>query len=135
MHEYQIPGQLTHFVGRSRERTEIVGKLKDPNCRLLTLVGPGGIGKTSLSLKIARNELGNFEHGVRFVRLQSVAASERIALAITDELDLPLKGAQEPKQILLDYFRGKAILLIQDNYEHLIDSQGLNLITEILDMT
>ncbi|GAG97641.1 unnamed protein product, partial [marine sediment metagenome] len=61
---HNLPPQLTPFVGREDELPEIVKRLDDPGCRLLTLVGPGGIGKTRLAIKAASEKIGEFAHGI-----------------------------------------------------------------------
>jgi predicted ATPase len=85
---HNLPTQLTSFIGRTHELAEIVGLLDKPDCRLLTLVGPGGMGKTRLALQAAeilRNRGDNFESGsaafpdgVYFIALQSLASPEFI---------------------------------------------------------
>jgi hypothetical protein len=69
---HNLPGQPTLFVGRTDELAEITGRLANPACRLLTLVGPGGIGKTRLAIQAASDMLPNFANGVYFVSLQPI---------------------------------------------------------------
>jgi predicted ATPase/DNA-binding NarL/FixJ family response regulator len=115
----------TPFVGRLRELTEIASRLNDPNCRLLTLVGPGGIGKTRLALESARQ----FPEAY-FVPLQPLTSSDFIISALADAIGFQFYSGSDPKQQLLDYLREKSWLLVLDNFEQLLD--GATLLSEIL---
>src|SRR3954454_6576346 len=100
-----LPPQATPFVGRSEELAEIAALLADPNCRLLTLVGPGGIGKTRLALEAARPL--TFSNGIYFVALQPLSSPDLIVPAIADALQFQFYSGGEPQQQLLDYLREK----------------------------
>ncbi len=126
-----LPFQPTAFVGRTTELAEIDALLGDPACRLLTLVGPGGIGKTRLAMRVAVDCAEQFDDGVYFVPLQSLDSSEFIVSAIADVLSFPFSPGVDPKQQLIQYLREKALLLVLDNFEHLLD--GAELLTEILE--
>jgi len=125
-----LPVHLTPFVGREAVLAEIAERLGDPDCRLLTLVGPGGCGKTRLALKAAEAQLDNYPHGVFFVRLAPLQSVEAIVPTVAKSLDFFFRVEGEPKQQLLDYLHQKAMLLIMDNFEHLLEDAGL--VTEIL---
>ncbi|MBN1810736.1 MAG: tetratricopeptide repeat protein [Anaerolineae bacterium] len=114
----------TPFVGREVELTEIAELLANPNCRLVTLFGPGGIGKTRLALQVAADHLGVFEDGVAFVPLAHVDALAHLAPAIAGALDLPFHSDQDPKEQLLNYLRQKELLLVLDNLEHILECTG-----------
>jgi predicted ATPase/DNA-binding SARP family transcriptional activator len=125
-----LPTPLTPFVGRQHELAELARLLADPAARLITLVGPGGIGKTRLALQSAADQRGLFAHGVAFIPLAAVVAAERIVPAITEALGCTLYGSSEPKVQLLHYLHEKQLLLVLDNVEQLLD--GVGLMIEIL---
>jgi predicted ATPase/DNA-binding SARP family transcriptional activator/Tfp pilus assembly protein PilF len=123
---HNLPIQPTPFVGRAEELAEIRHLLlDDAECRILTLVGPGGIGKTRLALRAAEEALGAFPHGIYLVPLASVGSPELLVPAIADALMITFQGRSDPKTQLLNYLREKAVLLLLDNLEHLLDGAGL----------
>ncbi len=120
-----LPFQPTPFIGRQAELTTIASLLTDPACRLLTLFGPGGVGKTRLALEVAAQQANAFADGVAFVALASVSSPNQIAHAIGDVLDLDFSGPTSPGDLLLDHLRDRNMLLVLDNFEHLLDSSAL----------
>ena len=128
---HNLPTQTTSFIGREDELAEIKRLLLDePDCRLLNLVGPGGIGKTRLAIATATQVLGEFPHGAYFVSLAPVGEVEDIVPAIAAALKLTFYGQAEPKTQLLDHLQAKKLLLLVDNFEHLLN--GVYLLSEIL---
>jgi predicted ATPase/class 3 adenylate cyclase len=115
-----LPIQLTSFIGRERELREAKGRLE--SARLLTLIGPGGTGKTRLTLQLAADVLPNFADGVWFVELAPLADPALIlqtiasVLGVREQLGMPLID------IVINYLRTKKLLLILDNCEHLVES-------------
>lgn len=127
---HQLPAQTTPLVGRATELALITRYLADPACRCLTLVGPGGIGKTRLALEAAAAQGGRFLQGVTFVPLAGVSGPEFMPAAIAAALHLSLDGQTEPAQHLLTYLQNREMLLLLDNLEHLL--AGRTLLADIL---
>jgi predicted ATPase/DNA-binding SARP family transcriptional activator len=128
---HNLPVQSTRFIGRAQLLVEIRECFRNPDCRLLTLAGPGGCGKTRLALEAAATLLDDFEHGVFFVSLAPLQSARAIVPTVAQAIGLSFYGAAggerevEPRQQLLDYLRHKRMLLILDNFEHLLDGAGL----------
>jgi len=125
-----LPFQPTTFLGRVTELAEIDALLSDPACRLLTFVGPGGIGKTRLALEAATRQMERFQDGVVFVALASVGTPNQIVSAIGSSLNLSSSGQGDPRGQLLTYLRKRHTLLLLDNFEHLLERAEI--VSEIL---
>lgn len=123
-----LHAQVTSFIGRHRELIAIKQSLE--GSRLMTLTGIGGAGKTRLALQVAMEVLLDFSDGVYFVPLTSVSTVDGVIWAIAEHLDFQFNSFGEPFAQLLDYFREKTLLLVLDNFDHLLASAGV--ITEIL---
>lgn len=121
-----LPTAMTGLVGRTREVAELVVLLARPDCRLITLIGPGGIGKTRLALEVARQAQG-FAHGVWFVPLAPVAEPELLVTAIARALDFTFDDQADATTQLINYLRKQRALLILDNMEHLLAGAALAL--------
>lgn len=123
----QIPATVTAFVGRAAECAQIVERLRAPGCRLLTITGAGGIGKTRLAIEALRQLQATnaelFTDGVVFVSLASLPPHEQhadlIATAIASAAGVALAGAEPPLTQVAQYLHEKALLLALDNCEHL----------------
>lgn len=127
---HNLPEQVTPFVGRASEVATIVERLHDPACQLLTLIGPGGSGKTRLAWQAASQSVGAFLNGVFFVSLAALDHPDLLAPAIAHALHFDFHGQSDLKTELLNYLRDKEVLLVLDNFEHLIDASPL--VIEIL---
>ena len=130
---HNLPSQPTPFIGRSADLAALDTLFADPNTRLVTIVAAGGMGKTRLALAWAERvaEVGDSTHGVFFINLAPLSEAEQIVPALADGLDFQLQGGERsPRQQLLDYLRHKQMLLLFDNFEHLLD--GVDLLSDIL---
>ncbi len=125
-----LPIPATPFVGRVEELSSIAALLADPNCRLLTLVGSGGIGKTRIALQAVEQIAAHFAHGSYFVSLAPIAASDLVDLTLASSIGLLLHKSDSPRAQIIDYLCGRELLLILDNFEHLMGA--VDFIMEIL---
>jgi predicted ATPase len=115
-----LPPQTTGFVGRQVELAEVSAALT--RSRLVTIVGTGGVGKTRLAMRVAAQSTGRFPDGVHLVELSAVRDSLLLASTVAASLGLPAEGARPQLAAVLDYLRERALLLILDTCEHLIDA-------------
>jgi len=123
-----LPAEPTPFVGRRDELVEIQRYLVETS--LLTLTGPGGIGKTRLALKVAEDATDDFADGSFFVSLAPIRSVEHLIQTIAEAVKFPLATHEDPQYQLLRYLRKKQLLLVMDNFEHLLDGAGI--VSEIL---
>ncbi len=141
--KHNLPFQTIPFVGRESLEDEIEHNLKNPVCRLLTLTGPGGSGKSRLAIEVARKHLKEFPGGVYFVRLAACKSVTEIVPLIAKVLGLTFSAHKESgiqsesvlnvpvKQQLLGYLHDKTMLIVVDNFEHLLN--GVDLLIDILE--
>jgi predicted ATPase len=143
---HNLPQQPTPFIGREEELDALDILLADPKTRLITIVGPGGMGKTRLSLASAERQLAQtavFPHGVFFIHLAHIQTADKMIPAIARALKLSLDSGwqdnrpdrmpsdtRSAQDQLLDYLRHKQLLLVLDNFEHVLE--GAALVSEIL---
>ena len=126
---HNLPTDVTLFVGRESELRTLTELLSAPDCRLLTITGPGGIGKTRLSLQVAAHFIRpasltlpqqNFADGVYFISLTSSDTAENVVAALTDILGFTFYDEGNARQQLLDALQNRQVLLVLDNVEHLV---------------
>jgi predicted ATPase/DNA-binding SARP family transcriptional activator len=126
---HNLPSQTTSFVGRDREMRAVVRLLQEPDCRLLTLLGPGGIGKTRLSLQaasfLADEQETWFCDGVFQVPLASALSMEELIPTIAEAVGFSFSGSRTPDDQMIAYLKNKEMLLVLDNLEHLAGDSGL----------
>ena len=125
-----LPAQTTSFIGREKEMDAVLASLP-LKTRLLTLVGTGGTGKTRLSMEAGARLIGTFPDGVWFVELAPVSDASRILSSVTEAIGVREEPGRPLHDTLIDALRGKRILLILDNCEHLAGAVA-SLVTEIL---
>ncbi len=113
-----LPVQTTSFVGREKQLEEVKRLLE--NARLLTLMGTGGTGKTRLALETGAQVIHDFRDGVWLVELALIAEADRVVEAIASAVDVREEPDRPLHTTLINYLRGKSLLLLIDNCEHLI---------------
>ena len=124
-----LPTQLTSFVGRQADVAEAKRLLR--GTRLLTLTGPGGIGKTRLSLQLAADVVQDFRDGVYFVPLSAVQDPGLVPSVIVNTLGVAVTGNRNPLDAAIDYLRDRDVLLVLDNYEQLLPD-GAAVVSDLL---
>ena len=133
---HNLPAQPTRFVGREAELDLLAQWLADPSCRMITLVGPGGVGKTRVALAAAEQQASNFLDGVTFLALARVNpasvddAGILLITALVDALGLSSSRQQSPREHLLAHLTNQERLLVLDNFELLLG--GVDVLVEIV---
>jgi predicted ATPase len=115
-----LPAPLTGFVGRERELASLRARLRDPEVHLLTLTGPGGVGKTRLAVEVATRLVDAFPDGVVFVDLAPLSHPDHLVPAIARALGLRDLGERPVREGVYERLRPRRVLLLLDNFEHLL---------------
>ncbi|MBL8147654.1 MAG: AAA family ATPase [Anaerolineae bacterium] len=126
---FAVPTFPAPLVGRQEDLAAIGRLMADADCRLLTLTGPGGIGKTRLAVEVASVGAAGRDRTC-FVPLQQITAPEMLAPMLAEAAGLQLQPGEDTRQQVLNYFRDKSMLLVLDNLEHLLD--GIVYLSELL---
>lgn len=138
---YHFPNQITPFIGREVVLAKILATLHDKNCRIISLIGPGGMGKTRLGIQIGQflaqgsppqdksAAVPFYQDGAYFIALTAVTDSDLLITAIARGLGLQLAEHVSPRQQLLSYLQNKEMLLVCDNFEQIVN--GATLVVEI----
>lgn len=126
----RIPTPLTSLVGAENAVMAVCQRIRKPDARLVTINGPGGMGKTRLAIAAAEQMADQFQHGVCFVSLETTDDAGLVHVEIARALGVESNGEKTLHQALLDYLRPLHILLIIDNFEQVIPAAGL--VSEIL---
>jgi predicted ATPase/class 3 adenylate cyclase len=117
-----LPAQLTPFVGREREIAALLGLLRNPAVHLVTLTGPGGSGKTRLSMQVAAGLLEEYEHGVWFVELAAITSPDLFLPTLAAALKVNESAGRSVEQVLIDFLRDRHLLLVLDNFEQIVSA-------------
>ena len=127
---HNLPSAIMPFIGRQSELSKLAEYLGDSGCRLITILGPGGSGKTRLAIESARNHLANFPDGIYFLPLSAVASVDSLLSNLTKILGITIHDQGPAKDQLLDYLRQKNVLLLLDSFEGILEATEL--VTEML---
>ncbi len=119
------PFEPTALVGRETELTHIIERLAKPACRLLSVVGPGGMGKTRLAVEAAKRYTAHAQCEGTFVPLAALNSGAMIASAIADALGITLPGQRSPNEELLMHLQDRRLLIVLDNAEHLPEAADI----------
>ena len=120
-----LPAPLSKLIGRVRERTELVELLASGQPRLITLTGPGGIGKTRLALAAAQTSGAHFTDGVCWVALDRLSRPDQVLESVAAALSVPTVGAGELSHRVAGFLRFRRLLLLLDNFEQVLDAWPL----------
>lgn len=121
-HLHNLPAQQMRLIGRERAARQLRNLLLRDEVRLVTLLGTGGCGKTSLALHVGRGFLGTFTHGVWFVSLAGQDNPAQVPMSIIQALNIMAMNGTSPLESLIAYLRNKHLLLILDNFEQVSDA-------------
>jgi predicted ATPase/DNA-binding XRE family transcriptional regulator len=131
-HPTNLPDEPTPFIGREGEIAHVAALLQKPQVRLLTLTGPGGTGKTRLALEVGSALLHHFPDGVFFVNLASLTDPALVPSAVAEVLAVMEEPGKDLVASLADALRAKHLLLILDNFEHLLPAASV--VARLLDL-
>ena len=120
---WRVPS--TPLVGREREVAAVLARVRDPAVRVVTLTGPGGVGKTRIAIEAGAAAVDDFADGVALVALAPVHDPALVASAVADGLGLRLVGGRPAADALIEYLEPREFLLVIDSFEHMIDAAGL----------
>ena len=119
--QHNLPADPLPFIGRMGEIDELVQQLTGEKYRLITILGPGGMGKTRLAIEVGRRLLGAFVDGVYFIPLAAVTSEETMVTTIAEVVGFKFHSDMQPLQQLLTHLQRQCLLLIVDNFEHLLE--------------
>jgi predicted ATPase/DNA-binding SARP family transcriptional activator len=123
-----IPLPQTSFIGREEELAQIYRMIHDPKCRLLSLIGPGGIGKTRLALRVITQCYHSFVDGSYFIPLEGITSPDYLVHTIANNIHFAidtLATQLDAKYQLMDFLKNRSMFLVLDGFEHLISGVGL----------
>lgn len=128
-----IPLHISSFVGRTHELDQLQSHLRNPQVRLVTLIGHGGAGKTRLAVQAARQNLSFFPDGVWFVPLEGVVSADLVLPEIYKQLKISYPKSSHAVSHLVDFLNGHRVLVVLDNFEHVLEASGI--ISEVIHET
>lgn len=125
-----LPAAATALIGRTADLNAVRALIGDKKGRLVSLIGPGGVGKTRLAIEAARSLTAEFADGARFVSLAAVGEPRDLAAAVSDQLSAPVRQGESAASTVRRYLSRRHLLLLLDNFEHLLP--GGALVNELL---
>ena len=131
--KHNLPSQSTPFIGRHHELGELGKLLNDDNTRIVTILAPGGMGKTRLSIEVARTQIRRYDDGVYFIPLAPLSSPNDIVTTIAENIGFVFNGEISPSLQLVNFLKGRRMLLVLDNFEHLLE--GAELVSDIIQST
>jgi predicted ATPase/class 3 adenylate cyclase len=120
-----VPQQLEPLIGRNEDLQALRGKLLEGSLRLVTVTGPGGIGKTKLCVAVALDLLDDFTSGAFFVDLTTATTADLVASRIAQDLQVPVEGDRQAADVLVEHLSDKHMLLVLDNFEQALTASGV----------
>jgi predicted ATPase len=123
-HPVPLPVATTSFIGREPEVGEVLARLRREDVRLVTLVGPGGMGKTRLALEVAARLASELPDGAAYVPLEAIRDPAFVGQAILRALNVRERGLEPAMDVVRSHLAGRRLLLVLDNFEHLLDGAG-----------
>lgn len=131
---HNLPTETSTFVGRQEDLSKVVNLLKGRKSHLITLLGPGGVGKSRLAIQVARKSLSMYKDGVWFVPLASLSSPDFLVSTIASAINISVSKASNPLQQLINFLQQKELLVILDNFEHMLP-EGVSVPLELLNQT
>lgn len=132
-----LPNAATPFIGRQRELQELLRILRKRAARLITISGMGGMGKTRLAIEAGRRAgqegVRLFLHGIVFVPLDAVGSADQLVLKIAQAFDFSFEGQEASTSQLLGFLRNRELMLILDQFEHLLNKDSLTFLSKLMD--
>jgi len=120
-----LPVSVTPFIGRQSDLNAVLDLFEDPTVRLVTILGVGGVGKTRFALELIATLQNQFQNGAIFIPLAQLGTVDEFLPALALKLGVQLPPGGDLQQAVLDYIRNQDVLLVFDNFEHLLDEAVL----------
>jgi len=122
---HNLPAQVTTFIGRETQTSDIATLIRDRSARLVTLTGPGGVGKTRLALEVASGLSPEFSDGIHLVNLAPIRQPDRVADTIVATFNLDIPAEMSASEMLSKYLQERRMLLLIDNFEQVLEAAPL----------
>jgi predicted ATPase len=121
----KLPVSVTPLIGRQRDLDAVIRLFQDPSIRLITILGAGGMGKTRIAIELAGMLKAQFQDGAFFVPLAQLSTIDELLPALAGALGFQIPPGGDPQQVILDHLEARQVLLVLDNFEHLLGAAVL----------